>query len=136
MLPQRSHLLRPGAAEAGAGQLPLRLERARGSRSVTENIADGTNLFRLIDRENKIFARTAAKSVLQRTPARDAIPDMLPITTANAGCSDLVRRTESLLLDQYAPPGVIVNEAWRSSTSGDEPGPTSSLRPADRSTTF
>ena len=45
-----------------------------------ENIADGTNLFRLIDRENKIFARTAAKSVLQRTPARDAIPDMLPIT--------------------------------------------------------
>jgi len=75
-----------------------------------ENIADGTNLFRLIDRENKIFARTAAKSVLQRTPARDAIPDMLPITELRTPAAlDLVRRTESLLLDKYAPPGVIVN---------------------------
>jgi two-component system CheB/CheR fusion protein len=75
-----------------------------------ENILDGTNLFRLIDKENKIFARTAVKGALQRTPARDVIPDVPPIAEPRAlAALDLVRRTENLLLDQYAPPGVIVN---------------------------
>ena len=76
-----------------------------------ENVADGPNLFQPIDKENKIFARTAQKSALRLAPARDALPVAPPIAEPRvAAVPDLVRRTESLLLDQYAPPGVIVNE--------------------------
>ena len=75
-----------------------------------ENIADGTNLFQLIDKTNKVFARTPGKSALRLAPARDAISTTLPIAEARATTApDVVRRTESLLLDRYAPPGVIVN---------------------------
>jgi two-component system, chemotaxis family, CheB/CheR fusion protein len=75
-----------------------------------ENIADGANLFQVIDKENKIFARTAVKSALRLAPARDALRVEPPIPETRAAAPpDLVRRTETLLLDQYAPPGVIVN---------------------------
>jgi two-component system CheB/CheR fusion protein len=75
-----------------------------------ENLADGSNLFQLVDKEDKIFARTAVKSTLRLAPARDAVPVMPPMSEARlAAAPDLVRRSEGLLLDQYAPPGVIVN---------------------------
>jgi len=79
-----------------------------------ENVADCSGLFSVVDRENKIFARTAARSSLRPTPARsDALPVAAPLAESRVRAAtpgDLVRRTESLLLDQYAPPGVIVNE--------------------------
>jgi two-component system CheB/CheR fusion protein len=75
-----------------------------------ENITDGANLFQAVDKDNKIFARTAVKSTLRLAPARDAIRVEPPIgETRVAAAPHIVRRTESLLLDQYAPPGVIVN---------------------------
>ena len=75
-----------------------------------ENSADGANLFRMIDRENKIFARTAVKSTLRLAPARDALPAVAAAAEPRTpSAPDLVRRAESLLLDRYAPPGVIVN---------------------------
>ena len=75
-----------------------------------ENTGDGANLFAVIDKENKIFARTAVKSALQLTPARDALRVEPPIAEARVTAApDIVRRTESFLLEQYAPPGVIVN---------------------------
>jgi two-component system CheB/CheR fusion protein len=75
-----------------------------------ENIPDGGNLFHAFDKEHKIFARTAVKSALRMIPARDAVP-LVPsiVESRTPPAPDVVRRTESLLLDRYAPPGVIVN---------------------------
>jgi two-component system CheB/CheR fusion protein len=78
-----------------------------------EHITDGASLFSTIDKEAKIFARTAARSALHITPARDMV------AMANASVEarprpgmveNLVRHVENRLLDQYAPPGVVVNE--------------------------
>jgi two-component system CheB/CheR fusion protein len=77
-----------------------------------ENIPEGANFFQPIDKENRIFARTAVKSTLRLAPARDAVTVASPTAIAEPrplAALDFVRRTESLLLDQYAPPGVIVN---------------------------
>ncbi|HEX2689969.1 MAG TPA: chemotaxis protein CheB [Kofleriaceae bacterium] len=77
-----------------------------------ENITAGADLFSPIDKEAKIFARTAARSKLHITPARDMVPSAKapaePITRALSPES-LIRQVENRLLDQYAPPGVIVN---------------------------
>ncbi len=75
-----------------------------------ENIA-GSDLFRAIDEENKLFARTSVRSTLLLTPTRDVLPLAFHGAELHAPPPpDVVRRTESLLLDQYAPPGVVVNE--------------------------
>jgi two-component system CheB/CheR fusion protein len=77
-----------------------------------ENIADSTNLFRVVDKENKIFARTAAKSTLHLASVREvSIAPQAPVPGPRTPPAlDIVRRSENLLLDAYAPPGVIVNE--------------------------
>jgi two-component system, chemotaxis family, CheB/CheR fusion protein len=78
-----------------------------------EGIAEGTELFSVIDKEHRIFARSAAKSTLRLAPARDVFPLIPPAAQRAARLltsADVVRRTEGRLLDQYAPPGVIVNE--------------------------
>ncbi|MBX3185822.1 MAG: PAS domain-containing protein [Labilithrix sp.] len=77
-----------------------------------ENVVDSSSLFRLVDKENKIFARTAVKSTLHLSSVREMqITPQAPVPGARAGPPlDIVRRSESLLLDAYAPPGVIVNE--------------------------
>jgi two-component system CheB/CheR fusion protein len=77
-----------------------------------ENIADGANLFSTIDQDAKIFARTAVRSKLRITPARDLVPAVrtsIEPSTRAATPDHLIRQVESRLLDQYAPPGVIVN---------------------------
>jgi two-component system CheB/CheR fusion protein len=80
-----------------------------------ENIAAGADLFSPIDKEAKIFARTAARSKLHITPARDMISPARTPAEASARASTpatpeyRIRQVEDRLLDQYAPPGVIVN---------------------------
>ncbi|HEX7843222.1 MAG TPA: CheR family methyltransferase [Kofleriaceae bacterium] len=75
-----------------------------------ENIAAGADLFSPIDKEARIFARTAAKSKLHITPARDMIsPARTPAEPSASPPEYRIRQVEDLLLDQYAPPGVIVN---------------------------
>ena len=75
-----------------------------------ENITESGNLFQLINKDEKIFARTAVKSALRLAPAREAAPVAAPSAEPRSPpIPDVIRRTESLLLDQYAPAGVIVN---------------------------
>ena len=81
----------------------------------SENIVEGTNLFSVIDGGSKVFARTAVKSALwlpasrpAQTPRAAGVEPRAEVVTATS--TDVIRRTESLLLDRYAPPGVIVNE--------------------------
>ena len=74
-----------------------------------ENIADGSNLFEPVDKESKIFARIAGRSALPLAP-----PERLalapPVAEPRATpAPDVIRRAESMLLDQYAPTGVVVN---------------------------
>jgi len=79
-----------------------------------ENLAEGMQLFAAVDKTYKIFARSAGKSTLRLVPTRDIVrvaaapPANLRVSAAVA--PDLVRRAEGLLLDQFAPPGVIINE--------------------------
>ncbi|HSQ63596.1 MAG TPA: CheR family methyltransferase, partial [Polyangiaceae bacterium] len=78
-----------------------------------ENIADGVQLFAPVDKANKIFSRTAVKSALRLVPTRDVLPAVArPVAPRGRAAVplDLVKRAESVLLDQYAPPGVIINE--------------------------
>ncbi len=78
-----------------------------------ESIVETTNLFSLVDRESKIFARSAARSAIHLAPARDAQPAAMRPLGGSAPApttSDVVRRAEGVLLDRYAPPGVVVNE--------------------------
>ncbi|MBS2028570.1 MAG: PAS domain-containing protein [Deltaproteobacteria bacterium] len=79
-----------------------------------ENIPEGANLFSAVDRDAKIFARSAVKTTLHFAPARDAFPTAprqdLALASRVPQPSELVRRVEAQLLDTYAPPGVFVNE--------------------------
>jgi two-component system CheB/CheR fusion protein len=78
-----------------------------------ENIADGSNLFAALDKDHKIFTRTAAKSTLRILKGREvavAAPASAAFGVRTSTSAEIVRRTETLLLDHYAPPGVIVNE--------------------------
>jgi two-component system CheB/CheR fusion protein len=76
----------------------------------TENLIDLASHFTLADKDAKIFSRTAVKSSLQLPPAE--LPTMIlpPSKPPPAASFDVVRRMEGLLLDQYAPPGVVVND--------------------------
>jgi two-component system, chemotaxis family, CheB/CheR fusion protein len=75
-----------------------------------ENVTEG-GLFNVVDKEQRIFARSSAKSVLRLGLRREpADPPPTKTTPWSWSSSDLVRRTETLLLERYAPPGVIVNE--------------------------
>ena len=112
VLPQRSHLLRPGAAEAGARHVPLRAERARLSpaRSRGEHRR----------RDESLSADRQGEQDLRQDRGQEH-PPAGSSSRCHSGHAadrasrerrlrlDVVRRTESLLLDQYAPPGVIVN---------------------------
>jgi two-component system CheB/CheR fusion protein len=79
-----------------------------------ENIPDGTDLFSPVDKDAKIFARRAVKSALHLAPAKDAAqaipPAMSEVRARAPSATDIVRRSDALLLEQYAPPGVIVND--------------------------
>ena len=77
-----------------------------------EGVPDGAKLFTIVDREAKIFARIAGKSTLQITPARDMAPVARPSAEPSARATtfdQLMRLIERRLLDQYAPPGVVIN---------------------------
>lgn len=80
----------------------------------SENIADDAKLFTQVDSEARIFARTATRSLVRLAPTRSAaaiIPPTAGEPIRRAPSLDhLVRHVESLLLDRYGPPGVIVTE--------------------------
>ena len=78
-----------------------------------ENPADAAGLFSLIDKDAKLFARKPGKSVLRLAPStRGRFPAPSPEEPSRRGAllDRLLHQVETRLLDQYAPPGVIVNE--------------------------
>jgi len=78
-----------------------------------ENLVDSAHLFSVIDKEGKTFARTEARSTLRLAAARDTLP-VVPASAEpgrrGSTADQVLRQVETQLLDQYAPPGVIVND--------------------------
>lgn len=81
----------------------------------SESIAGYGQFFTPVDRENKIYSRTSARSVLQFAPTGKSWPShpnllsRTPLDVVRAPF-DLSRHVDRLLLAKYAPAGVIVNE--------------------------
>ena len=81
----------------------------------SESIAGYTQFFTPVDRENKIFERTAARSVLQFAPSEKpwpSLPNLQPPAPRDGPRApfDLTRHVDRLLLAKYAPAGVVLNE--------------------------
>ena len=83
----------------------------------SENVPGRQELFSAVDKANKIFARTAVTRRL-RVPAGPRTASTRSSTAAGVRAPaelvvptlDLSRQVDHLLLAQYAPPGVVVNE--------------------------
>jgi two-component system CheB/CheR fusion protein len=78
-----------------------------------ETVGENTDLFKLVDRANKIYGK---KSVASRAPMYFPVEDYknVPVEHRSDGASamaaDYQKEADRLLLGHYAPPGVLVNE--------------------------
>ncbi|HZR09207.1 MAG TPA: CheR family methyltransferase, partial [Myxococcales bacterium] len=78
----------------------------------SESIGGFGQFFTPVDRENKIYGRTASRSVLQLRGAIPALPNLLvpaPMDLPRPAF-DLIKHVDRLLLAKYAPAGVVLNE--------------------------
>ena len=81
----------------------------------TESISGFGRWFSTVDKESKLFARTAVPSTLRFAPAKSApqperpAPDA-PSPVPTRRTLDLGRHLDRVLLARYAPPGVLVND--------------------------
>ena len=82
----------------------------------TESISGFGRWFSTVDKENKLFARTAVPSTLRFAPPKSApqpperpAPDA-PSPVPPRRTVDLGRHLDRVLLARYAPPGVLVND--------------------------
>lgn len=81
----------------------------------SETIGEQANLFSMLDKKWKIFRRKNAAKVAVEFPAIPAAKEAagpLKKETRSAAESDVVRLAEKVLLDEYAPSSVIVNEKY------------------------
>jgi len=83
----------------------------------SESIGSYGQFFTAIDRENKIYSRTASRSVLHFLPSEKSWPSMPnlllpPATEAQRPAFDLIKHVDRLLLAKYAPSGVVLNEKF------------------------
>ena len=80
-----------------------------------ENVAGFNQLFVPVDKGHKIFARTSMASRLRFAPRRERHPTVASrLEVAEGGPAarpvDLAKHVDSMLLNRYAPPGVVVND--------------------------
>ena len=81
----------------------------------TESISGFAQLFSVVDKANKIFARTALPSTLRFAPRFDPRRVERPVAdpdprTQVRGRVDVAKHLDRMLLARYAPPGVLINE--------------------------
>ena len=81
----------------------------------TESISGFSQLFSVVDKANKIFARTAVASTLRFAPRFDPRRVERPVADADTrtqarGKVDIAKHLDRMLLMRYAPPGVLINE--------------------------
>jgi two-component system CheB/CheR fusion protein len=82
----------------------------------TESISGFGQLFSVVDKANKIFARSAHPSMLRFAPRFDPrrverpVADPADTPTQVRGKVDVAKHLDRMLLARYAPPGVLINE--------------------------
>ncbi|MCM2280101.1 MAG: ATP-binding protein [Oligoflexia bacterium] len=80
----------------------------------TEAISGYPELFSVVDKSYKIFSRSAVTGTLRSLTLRGTSPTAPPSTRSAADQArpavDVARHVDNLLLAQYSPPGVIVND--------------------------
>lgn len=80
----------------------------------TEAISGYPELFSVVDKAHKIFSRAAVAGTLRSLTVRGASPTLPQSARAAAELGlpavDAGRHVDSLILAEYAPPGVIVND--------------------------
>ena len=97
----------------------------------SESISAFPNLFSIVDKKHKIFAKKPTASRLHYDfshilyPAATAwrSPEGRSRTTPPAPEIDVQAEADRLVLKNHAPVGVVINGAWKSSSSGDAPAP-------------
>ena len=81
----------------------------------TESISGFAQLFSVVDKANKIFARTAHPSILRFAPRFDPRRMERPVAEPGdtrmqvRGRVDVAKHLDRILLARYAPPGVLIN---------------------------
>jgi two-component system CheB/CheR fusion protein len=81
----------------------------------TESISGFGQLFSVVDKANKIFARTAHPSILRFAPRFDPRRVERPVAEPGdtrmqvRGKMDVAKHLDRILLARYAPPGVLIN---------------------------
>ena len=81
----------------------------------TESISGFGQLFSVVDKANKIFARTAHPSILRFAPRFDPRRVERPVAEPGdprmqvRGKVDVAKHLDRILLARYAPPGVLIN---------------------------
>ena len=81
----------------------------------SESISGFSQLFSVVDKASKIFARTALASTLRFAPRADTRRVERPAAEHGtrvqvSGKVDVAKHLDRLLLARYAPPGVLINE--------------------------
>jgi two-component system, chemotaxis family, CheB/CheR fusion protein len=78
----------------------------------SESVGSCVQFFTLADRENKIYARSASRSVLHFTAAEksQSAPPQFSLPSSSRPPFDLTRHVDATLLTRYAPPGVVLND--------------------------
>lgn len=79
----------------------------------TENVSGHPQLFTTVDKANKVFARTSAQSQLRFQVKQNLPIDVKPferLSVESKPILDISKTIDSLLLAEYAPCGVLVND--------------------------
>ena len=81
----------------------------------TESISGFSQLFSVVDKVNKIFARTATPSLLRIAARFDAPPTERQVRTREPALPaiqspDVAKHLDRMLMARYSPPGVLINE--------------------------
>ena len=82
-----------------------------------ETVGDQADLFELIDRSHKIYARRAGSSRIPLRPLHSSSRPSFPLPTlmprpAASGPYDLQKEADRVLLSRFAPPGVLLNSRF------------------------
>ncbi|HUR49395.1 MAG TPA: chemotaxis protein CheB, partial [Acidimicrobiales bacterium] len=79
----------------------------------TESISGFTQLFSPVDKSNKVFTRTAGRSLLQFAPRSETHPPARRVEVAlpdQRRPVDVGKHLDRMLVARYAPPGVLIND--------------------------
>jgi two-component system CheB/CheR fusion protein len=80
----------------------------------SESIGEFANLFTLVDKNSRIYSKKTALSGLhldaERGPVRERADVKKKAEDHAAGGTDIQKEADSIILNRYSPPGLVINE--------------------------